>query len=127
MRGMATVLCVDDSVVIRVMLKFELERCGYTVLVAKNGPDALITAQQHHVAAVILDYDMPKMNGAKLAAELKSRHPKVKIMMLTGFDLGAVEDSSSFDKVLGKGAGPERICDELEKMLETGGEAPVTS
>jgi DNA-binding response OmpR family regulator len=82
------VLCVDDD---RLMLKYEksfLERCGYTtVLTAPSGTDGLKMAFLHPVDVVILDYDMPDMNGAVVASGIRKLRPKALIIMLSGADV----------------------------------------
>lgn len=116
---MALILCVDDSRVIREMLRLNLERLGHKVLTAEDGNAGLQAASDHPPDAVILDYDMPGLNGAKLAAQIKARNPSARVMMLSGNTIGAAADSGSIDRVLLKSAGSMAICTEIEAMLKS--------
>lgn len=116
---MALILCVDDSRVIREMLRLNLERLGHKVLTAEDGRTGLQTAAENPPDAVVLDYDMPGLNGAKLAAQIKAQIPAARVMMLSGSSIGAAADSGSIDRVLLKSAGAMAICTEIEAMLKT--------
>ena len=65
-------LVVDDSMSMRKILQGFLERSGWTIIMAKDGVEALekLAGQQPDVA--IVDIEMPRMNGYELLAELKA-------------------------------------------------------
>ena len=81
-----TVLCVDDDAGIRELYGALLGRNGYEVLSASDGRHALHVFQckEREIDAVILDYEMPGMNGLELAAWLKQRQPSLPVMMISG-------------------------------------------
>ena len=76
-------LCVDDHPFGLKVLKLLLQRQGYDVVTATSGQEALKIFAENPIKAVVLDYAMPEMNGAEVAAELKRLRPEIKIMMLS--------------------------------------------
>ena len=83
----ASILCIDDD---RLVLKFErafLEHFNYSVLTAPNGAEGLRMAALHEVDIVILDYEMPDMNGAIVASAIRKLRPKALIIMVSGADV----------------------------------------
>jgi CheY-like chemotaxis protein len=81
------ILCIDDDPSI---LRYEtalFERHGYTVLTAASGQEGLWLVATSHCDAVVLDYEMPWMNGHDVAFELKLRRPDPVIILLSGSDV----------------------------------------
>ncbi len=81
-----TVLVVDDEVAIRDVAKVMLERNGYQVLVADDGPSALalFAQRQSEITLVLTDYLMPIMNGLALARILRKMNPRAQIVLSSG-------------------------------------------
>lgn len=61
-----TILAVDDSASIRMMLSFTLEQSGYRVIEAADGRDGLARIRAEEVDMVITDLNMPNMDGIGL-------------------------------------------------------------
>lgn len=70
---MTAVLVVDDEPDLRFLIRKLLERDGFEVLEAANGEHALQVLQDHTVDALIVDTDMPVMDGPTLIARLRER------------------------------------------------------
>jgi CheY-like chemotaxis protein len=68
----ATVLIADDSMVIRAVLRQHLEEEGYRVLEAVNGPNAIEMVRHHRPDMVLLDIEMPGLNGHEVLRRLKA-------------------------------------------------------
>jgi len=68
----ATVLVVDDSLTVRRLTGRLLAREGYQVATAKDGVDALVQMQENIPDLIILDIEMPRMDGFELAKQLRS-------------------------------------------------------
>lgn len=85
---MATILIVDDHPPVRVVLKTHLSQMlGVThVLEADNGQAAIEIVRQYAPDVVILDLDIPKINGLEVIPRLKAIHPGVRILVLSGQD-----------------------------------------
>jgi two-component system, response regulator PdtaR len=84
--GMATVLVVEDEVLIREMVAEELEEAGFTVVLARRADHAIaILEARQDINLVFTDIDMPgSMDGLKLAAAVRDRWPPVHIIITTG-------------------------------------------
>ena len=72
---MATALVVDDSRAIRTILSKTLRELGFEVREAGNGIEALevIQAEKTAVALILIDWNMPEMNGLELLKELRKK------------------------------------------------------
>jgi CheY-like chemotaxis protein len=71
-RRPTTVLVVDDHPLMLATIRTTLEREGYRVLVASNGAAALDVCRADVVDLVVLDHEMPGMNGLQVAERLRS-------------------------------------------------------
>ena len=91
------VLAVDDSSVIREILIASLEAAGYSVEAVATGHAALAAASRESFDAVILDVDMPGMDGLELGRALRKdpRTRASRIAMHTSMDESVVR--SIFD------------------------------
>jgi len=84
-RRQKTLLCVDDNQSSLKICKIILEDFGYKVLSASSGREGLEVFASNAIDAVILDYQMPEMNGELVAAEMKRTKPRIPILMLSGW------------------------------------------
>lgn len=86
-RGTGKLLLVDDEEIIQETARDILTECGYEVIVAGNGRDALniFSARHNEIKAVILDMAMPNMSGRETFIELKKISPNVKVLLASGF------------------------------------------
>ena len=80
-----TVLVVDDSLTVRRASQRFLERHGYTVALARDGVEALAFLQATSVALVLLDIEMPRMDGFELLGILRddARWRTLPVIMIT--------------------------------------------
>ena len=78
-----TILCIDDDHGILEYQRALLERRGYTVLATASARQGLQIAAACRVAAVIVDYHMPDMNGHEVAIEIKRLKPSTPIVMVS--------------------------------------------
>lgn len=88
-------LIADDDVVQRVLIDELVSTMGFDVLAAANGREALETARRERPDFIILDIDMPLLDGVEVLAKLRE-HPGTKdipVMMCSG--------QGAFDKVEG--------------------------
>lgn len=117
-----TVLCVDDNAGIRELYEALLGRYGYEVIATSNGKQALDVFQAlgPEIDAVILDCEMPGMDGFELAAHLKRRSPQLPILMVSSLDPELQEMSPFVDAAILKGAPVRDIMDRIELLLAEG-------
>ncbi|ACL73973.1 putative CheA signal transduction histidine kinase [Thioalkalivibrio sulfidiphilus HL-EbGr7] len=80
-----TVMVVDDSITIRKVTARMLERNHYRVITAKDGLDAVAQLQEHVPDVMLLDIEMPRMDGYELATHIRndSRLREIPIIMIT--------------------------------------------
>lgn len=93
---MATILVVDDEEPIQELLRFNLEKEGYLVCVAKDGQEALKQVENDQPDLLVLDLMLPGMDGLEVCRKLRSnpRFQQIPIIMLTA-------KGEEIDKVLG--------------------------
>lgn len=95
-----TILCIDDSTTIRLLVKKTLEPLGYAVLEADNGQSGLDVAVKTAVDFILVDVNMPVMNGFDCVKALKAQPKlaKIPVVFLT-------TESSEEKKALGRQLG----------------------
>ncbi len=84
-RGRLLVMVVDDSITVRKVTTRLLERQGFEVLTAKDGIDAMSVMQDRLPDMMLLDIEMPRMDGFELASHMRNdeRLRHIPITMIT--------------------------------------------
>ncbi len=95
-----TVLVVEDETSILKLAKQILSKYHYQVLAANSPFEALELAKAYagHIALLITDVVMPKMNGHELAQQLKSFHPDMKCMYMSGYTTDLIAHRGVLDE-----------------------------
>lgn len=85
---MTTVLIVDDHPSLRLVLRQHLSQIlGVTgILEAGNGQDAIQAVREHAPGLIVLDIDLPRMNGLEAIPRMKALQPHVRILVISGQD-----------------------------------------
>ena len=78
------ILIVEDEDMIREGISDYLTDCGYETIQATDGLEALEQFSNHQVALVLLDIQMPKLNGLEVLSEIR-KSSQVPVLMLTAF------------------------------------------
>lgn len=115
--GAPVVLCIDDELIGLRVRRILLERAGYTVLGALDGSEGIELFARHPIDAVVLDYAMPGMNGAEVAARLREMRPEVPILLLSAYVGLPTEVTSLVDVYMTKGEGAPMLLKKLHVML----------
>lgn len=68
-----TCLIVDDSKIVRKVMRKIIEPLGFAILEAEDGQQALDAFEQHEIELVMLDWNMPVMNGMEFLLALRAR------------------------------------------------------
>ncbi|HEY6181290.1 MAG TPA: response regulator [Terriglobales bacterium] len=123
-RGVETILLVEDENAVRQSTGQFLRLNGYTIVEAKDGEDALRVARSYSgtIDMMITDVVMPHLGGAKLAAQLASTRPAMKVLFVSGYAEttvlrhGAIDVTNSF---LQKPFGLKSLAVKIRQVLDT--------
>ncbi|HEX3659823.1 MAG TPA: response regulator [Acidobacteriaceae bacterium] len=118
---MATILCIDDEALGLQIRRAVLERAGYQVLTAIDGPAGLALFREEAVDGVVLDYYMPEMDGGAVAETMRLERPDIPIMLLSAYINLPTEVVQLVDMTLLKGEGPLELLEKLRLMLRSAG------
>lgn len=117
-----TVLVADDDEDILQLVSFRLQRAGYTVVTAADGPQALAAAREHKPDLAVLDVMMPGLNGYEVTRQLRAdaATAQIPVILLTarvqeadvsrGFEAGA-------DDYLRKPFSPQELRSRVQAIL----------
>jgi PAS domain S-box-containing protein len=96
-----TILAVDDESTVLALARDILEMHGYRVLTARNGEEALRVFQDQAatIDLVLLDLTMPVMGGQECFKRMKEIHPRVRVLISSGFSA-----ESTASEMLSEGA-----------------------
>ena len=91
---MAKILIAEDSDMMRKIAKMALEKGGHQVIEAANGAEAVEMAKKELPQVILLDAEMPQMDGWEACRAIKSdaKTSKTKVLMCTGHDLSEEQD-----------------------------------
>ncbi len=104
------ILVVDDEESIHLLYREELEEDGYQVFSAMNGEEAIELSESNPIDLVILDINMPGMDGIEVLRQLKAKNPALPVILSSAYseykhDLGSwasddyIVKSSSLDEL----------------------------
>lgn len=112
------VLLVDDEPLVRRALARGLRSKGWLVEEASDGVDALayIAAGEDRFDVAVLDLSMPGLPGERVLAELRRSHPKLPVVVLSGF-VSAPDDLTGAFSVLEKPIGTPQLSAELARAI----------
>jgi CheY-like chemotaxis protein len=111
------ILCIDDNESGLKIRKLLLESIGFRVLTAQDGLAGLEIVCRQRVDLIILDYAMPGMDGEEVARRLRTQHPQIPILLLSGFQ-GSIPKSlfSMVDGFIEKGKPAALLLSEVERL-----------
>ena len=121
--GTETILLAEDEEAIRALAERILTGFGYTVLVARNGEEAIeIFRKNKEIVLAVLDVVMPRKGGKEAFEEMYKRNPLLKVIFMSGYSPDAIHDSfvlipsTSF---LQKPFGPTVLARKVRETLDT--------
>jgi signal transduction histidine kinase len=111
--GTETILVVDDEEMVLALGQRVLELCGYTVLMAEDGFQALEVYQAYRgeIGLVVLDVVMPQMGGLECLHRLRELDPQVKVLISTGYTARGLAQKLVAEGALGVVEKPFQIQD----------------
>ena len=116
------ILVVDDHASVRMVLVAHLESAGYTVVEAGDGQEAVdvFRGDPDGFDCVLLDHNMPKMDGEEVLVELQKIRSDVRVVLNSGFtedEMLARFKGAGLAGVLNKPAPRNVLLDKIEKVL----------
>jgi class 3 adenylate cyclase len=122
------ILVADDNPDLRQLTRDILHTMGMDVITAFDGPSALSTARAERPDLILLDVDMPGMNGFDVCAALKTSHDTAQIPVVMVTAQSAVEDrvrglEVGADDYLSKPYSPRELMARIETRLRAKSEA----
>jgi CheY-like chemotaxis protein len=117
------ILIADDRASSRELLRLVLERAGYEVLEAEDGQVALERARAEIPDLVLLDLQMPVLDGYQVLAALRSdpRFATLPVLALTASAMRGDRErilEAGFTDYLAKPAGPEILRETVARLLQ---------
>jgi two-component system, response regulator, stage 0 sporulation protein F len=84
-RMMKTILVVEDDKNQRLFYEQELSLEGYSIITAQDGQEAAKKVKEHTPDLIVMDINMPKMNGIESIGRILSEHKKIPIIINTAY------------------------------------------
>lgn len=120
-----TIMVVDDSITVRKVTARLLKRQGMEVLTAKDGVDAVSQLQEHIPDLMLLDVEMPRMDGYELATQIRNspelKHiPIIMITSRTGAKHRDRAEKIGINRYLGKPFNETELLEIINILLKEG-------
>ena len=121
--GKETLLVADDHEGIREMVRSALEGCGYRVLFAVNGEEAIHIFEEHvsEIRLVVLDMVMPRVGGLEAARRMRQIRPELPVIFTTGYSA----DHEALTRVIETGGAvvekpfdPKKLARRVRELLD---------
>jgi len=122
-RGTETILVTENDDQLRRLATEVLSECGYTVIEAGDGLEALRRAGAHEgpIGLLMTDVSMPWMDGIELAAKMKALRPDIRVLFTSGYTAAALIDQgvpSEGLNFLAKPFQPINLASKVRNVLE---------
>ncbi len=100
--GNETILLAEDDEMVRTLVQRFLEDAGYTVLVAKDGEDAIGLYRQYaqEIDLLLLDVVMPNKGGREVYDMVRKENPSIRVLFASGYSENAVHTNFVLDEGL---------------------------
>ena len=123
LRGVETILLVEDDVLVRNMVRQVLRLGGYTVMEASDGVEALRVSEQCEgtIDLLLTDVVMPQMGGPELAQQLARARAGIKILYMSGYTDETMFSRSGLtadEVLLQKPFAPEILMGKVREILD---------
>lgn len=105
----ARLLCVDDDLHFLMGFTAVLQSAGYSVVATNDPRQAFELATNAPFDLVVVDYDMPYLNGGELACRLKQHKHDLPVILFSGSDSVPLQAINGVDDHLIKGEGVEAV------------------
>ena len=119
---MTTILLVDDHDDIRDMMTRQLQKHGYAVVTASNGLEAVIATAQTLPALILMDINMPELDGIEATMQIRAANVenRIPVIALTAYALPGDEiraKAAGCDAFHAKPVDFERLLEQISALL----------
>ena len=118
---MGKILVIDDQPNVRALLEMLLRQQGYDVVLADNGWKGLRLFRQEHPNIILLDLNMPELDGVAVLKQIRSVDLKQPVIVLTGDSTPEAERQVrelGVSEFILKGSSLHLLSDILKRMLK---------
>src|SRR5207248_11081502 len=117
-----TILLIEEDEAVRSLLQHVLEREGYTVLMAGDGPAGLALAEVHsgRIDLLVTEITMPRMGGRELANRVRADRREVPVLFMSGYaDSGTIQlgQERGREELILKPFRPAELVGRVREML----------
>jgi CheY-like chemotaxis protein len=117
--GIETLLIAEDEEIVRNLMKKNLEKAGYKVIVADNGEDGVVQFREHgDISLILSDLIMPRKNGKEMLDEIRKINPGVKAVFISGYAADVMRKKGMFEEGVAYITKPFKKGDLLHKVRE---------
>jgi two-component system, cell cycle response regulator DivK len=126
-----TILLIEDNEQNSYLVTFMLEKRGYKVVAAKDGPFGIETARVLLPALILLDIQLPLMDGYQVARELRKHAPlrRTPIVAITSYAMAGDREkalAAGCNGYIEKPINPDTFLSEIERALTDSVDSEVT-
>ena len=114
---MATILVIDDDAPLARLYRFMLREEGHIVLEAPEGRSALDELARTPVDLIILDLEMPGMNGRSFFREIVGRAKRPPVLIVSAFEAAKAQRELGAEGAVDKPFDIERLVEEVRLLL----------
>lgn len=116
----AKVLLVDDEVEHLVLRAEVMKTYGFSTVTTSDPLEtiAIVAKVKERIDVAVLDYDMPLMNGCRLANRLRSIYPELKIILYSGAVEAPTDDMTSVDTFVSKSDGMDALLKQIANFVQ---------
>lgn len=113
------IMVVDDQTPVRNLVQTILKTEGFAVISAGDGQEALELSREYpgKIDLVITDIKMPRMNGTDLAERLKVERPDTRVLLMSGYASGVLQEYAAAADFLRKPFGTKTLLAKVAEFL----------
>jgi CheY-like chemotaxis protein len=121
--GTETILLAEDEEAVRALAERILTGFGYTVLVARDGEEAVeVFRKNEEIVLAVLDAVMPRKGGKEAFDEMRKENPLLKVIFMSGYSASGIHDSFVLipgTPFLQKPFGPTALARKVREVLDS--------
>ncbi len=121
---MTTILLVDDHDDIRDLFTKQLQKRGFAVITASNGLEAVLAAAQSAPSLILMDINMPELDGIEATLQIRAADPefRIPVIALTAYALPGDEaraKAAGCDAFHSKPVDFDKLFDQINDLIGT--------